>query len=238
MKNAPEQLGREDSDRRTEFRRLMVATVDASTPVPRHRRVVFATFAAALFLVGVLTGGALVASRSATTDTAHSWWSSSASRDAVLQGISGGELIGTSKVRTHAGTDTINLGTQPKGANVLAVSIPCQREGQGSILIDGGQTAKSTYRCRARNGSVSELYTVGPVVRHHLTVSAAKGAPLVITWAWATSNASSALFKLQQQELRQELSQAEQAYNQGLAECASGALSGVACPTGSATPAP
>ena len=238
MKNGPEHSGREASDRRREFRRLMVATVDASTPVPARRRVVFATVAAALFLVGVLTGGALVASRNATPHAPDPWWSSAASRDAVLQGISGGELVGTSKLRTHAGSVAINLGTQPKGANVVAVSIPCQRESQGSILVDGGRTAKSTYRCRAGNGSVSELYTVDPAVRHRLTVTAAKGARLVVTWAWATSDASSELFKLQQQELRQQLSQVEQAYNQGVAECDSGALSGVACPTNAATPAP
>jgi hypothetical protein len=236
--NEPVRVEHEVNGRRREFRRLMVATVDASTPVPRRRRIVFAAVAAALFLVGVLTGGALVASGGALTNSGRSWWASPSSRNAVLQGISGGELVGTSKVRTHVGTVAIDLGPQPKGANVLAVSIPCQQEGQGSILIDGGTTAKSTYRCSASNGSVSELYTVSPSVWHRITVSAAKGTPLVITWAWATSEASSQLFKLQQQELRQELNQTQQAYNQGIAECASGALSGIACPTTPPTPAP
>jgi hypothetical protein len=238
MTTGNERAGQEFGDRRMEFRRLMVATVDASVPVPRQGKVVIVTIAAALFLVGILTGGALVASSSGLTSASRPWWVSPTARDAVLQGISGGELTGTSKVATHTGTLLIELGVQPKGANVLAVSIPCQQQGRGNILVDGGHTARSTYRCKAANGSVSELYTVARAASHRLTVTASSGTALVITWSWATSAESSELFKLQQQELRGELTQTEQAYDEGVAECAAGALSGIACPAVPSSPTP
>jgi hypothetical protein len=211
----------------------MTATVDASGPAPRRRRVLLATVAAALFVVGVLTGGALVTSTAAHSTSANPWWTSSSARDAVLQGVSGGELVGASKVRVHNGSLVIDLGIQPSNANALAVSVPCQQRGKGSILIDGGATARSTYRCSGRSGSVSELYALNPTMPYRLTVTAAKGTRLVVTWGWAKSAKYSELFMIQQQ-----LSQTEEEYDQRVAACAAATLSGVACPSETATPAP
>jgi hypothetical protein len=222
-----------ESARRAEFRRLMMATVESSALQPKPRRAVAVTVATAVFLAGALTGGALVSTNSNHRAPTPAWWESSSARQAVLQGISGGTLVGDAHLALGRGSAHVGLGAMPANANALAISLPCLAPGTGTISVDGKKLSPSDYGCAKSSGSVSGLYPVTWTGRHHLTVTGSKGRPYAVLWSWTQSPEPAELFKLEQQ-----FNETQQAYEHGVAQCGAGVLSGIPCSTGTPTPAP
>jgi hypothetical protein len=209
MNTEPDETAVDDSSRRAEARRLLVATVDTSALKPKRSRGVVAALAAALFVIGALTGGAIASASPVLRPASANWWDTAAGREAVLHGASGGSLVDSSQLLMAKGVAIADLGSPPNGADAVAVAIPCQNVGQVVLALEGAKEARTVFHCRADSGSLVERFPIDPTVSYRLTVTGTKGRSIVVTWAWVETSKSGELANL-----RQQLNELEQKYNE------------------------
>jgi len=212
--------------RRAEARRLLVAQVDSFPLRTARSKGTVPAIAAAVFVIGALTGGAIV---SATPElgSERNWWDRASSRDAVLQGVSGGAVVGFSRLERAEGVVVANLGGAPDRARAVALAVPCQATGTVILDLKGSTHSRAALHCRRIGSVLTDLLPIGPTSSYRLTVTGGKGRAVVVTWAWADTAASGELFRL-----RQQLDQTEQEYNEQLSkQCAAAQLARPSCPS-------
>ena len=169
------------TDRTTELRRALVATVDAAPyERPRPRRWVAVAAIAAFAVAGSVTGFATATvSQASTTEQpseATAAWVLSYAR-------ANSEFLGPIQHLETSDSADFSLGVSPAGASGVVVVLSCSGTGKVSQLIDGGMTM--TMPCAQSNGGgAGGMFPVPGGGEHTLRFEVSGGAKYEAWVAW------------------------------------------------------
>ncbi|CAN5258069.1 hypothetical protein BH11ACT5_BH11ACT5_27800 [soil metagenome] len=167
------------TDRTTELRRALVATVDAAPyEKPRPRRWVAAAAIAAFAVAGSVTGFATAT----VSQAAPSEQPSEATAAWVLSyARANSEFLGPIQHVAASEAADLTLGSAPDGASGVVVVLSCSGTGKVSLLVDGTSTMTAT--CTTGDGG-GGLFPVPGDGEHTLRFEAGDGAKYEAWAAW------------------------------------------------------